>query len=99
MDKVSRIAPMVLFCLFAIKSIVVAPGLSDGLVLAILAVLVGFIEYKISESRLNEIKVKNLELEHKLNDLVKSQSELKSFVQALNMQANFNKIQPRSKGL
>ncbi len=99
MDKVSRIAPLALFCLFAAKSIVVAPTLSDGLALAILASLVGFIEYKVSEGRLREIKAKNAELESKINDLAKSQAELKSFVQALNMQANFNKIQPRVKGI
>lgn len=99
MDKILRIVPVALFCFFGIKSIVVAPSYSDGLTLAILASLVGFIEYKASESRLKGLLEKQIELEHKIKDLTTHHSELKTFVTAMNMGANFNKITQRPKGL
>lgn len=99
MDKVLRIVPMALFCLFAVKSIIVAPSLSDGLSLAILASLVAFLEYKASESRLKVLNARQDELELKLKDLTTHHTELKSFVQALNMGTNFNKMTQRPKGL
>lgn len=95
MDKILRIVPMALFCLFAVKSIIVAPSLSDGLSLAILASLVAFLEYKASESRLKVLISKQDELELKIKDLTIHHTELKTRVQALNMGANFSKIATR----
>lgn len=99
MDKLRQYVPTVLFCAFAIKSIVVAPSFSDGLALAILASLVAFVEYKASESRLKEVNDRQAALEIKLADLTKHHVELKSFVQAMNIGSNLNKMTQRPKGL
>ena len=64
MDIIKKNVPLVAFCLYTGKLLIMGAGLADAYILVVLASIWGFFEYKVSEKQLV-----------KLNERVDSQSK------------------------
>jgi hypothetical protein len=84
MNKIKYI-PLALFCVFALKSLILGVVLYDVLLAAVLACISAFYEFKSNDREMQVLQTRCDEIDKHLTELYKADREFKDFVSRKNL--------------
>ena len=88
MENLSKYAPLVLFCLYAAKLVILGGSLNDAALLAVIGSLSAFSLYKSEDKKIQEVMIRLNEMDNKLQELNKANDDLRSGVASVKIAQN-----------